>query len=115
MHINLRFFTSLLYHQLIFYCLQEPAEGCGGLTPVCDSEEFMGKLDPRIIDKLEEKQVRYIHRQPDKSTSTYGSWQQMFKTEDIEVCRERKRQEIVSIYQGQYMADIHHFYLMLYN
>ncbi|KAK3724998.1 hypothetical protein QZH41_017474, partial [Actinostola sp. cb2023] len=70
--------------KLIFYCLQEPAEGCGGFTVICDSKEFMARLDPKMMKKLEDKQICYIHRLPDESKSSYVSWQQTFKTNDVE-------------------------------
>ncbi|XP_032221032.1 dapdiamide synthesis protein DdaC isoform X2 [Nematostella vectensis] len=85
-------FTIELHHELgylptyprklVFFCVQEPAEGCGGLTVISDNKEFTSRLDPQLIQKLKEKHIRYIHKLPDESVTNYVSWQQTLKTKD---------------------------------
>ena len=70
----------------MFYCDQEPAEDCGGLTTITRNSEVFAKLDPKVVQKLEEKQVRYSRYLPSSSKDTqYVSWQSSFYTDDTKV------------------------------
>ena len=75
-------FVSL---QVFFFCLKEPADGCGGETILVKNSELLSKLDPTVVRKFEEKQVRYFRHMPDKSNDQYLSWQHVYNTEDREV------------------------------
>ncbi|XP_032221164.1 dapdiamide synthesis protein DdaC [Nematostella vectensis] len=71
--------------KLMFYCVDEPGEGCGGYTVLCKSSDFVPNIHPDVIKKLEEKQVRYQHRVPDQASSKYSSWQKRFNTTDKKI------------------------------
>lgn len=70
---------------MIFFCLQQAAEGCGGETPLVKNKELLSKLDPAVIRKFEEKKLRYVRYLPDKSRGDYMNWQHVFFTENKEV------------------------------
>ena len=80
--MKLPLFLSL---QLFFFCLKEPADGCGGETILVKNSELLSKLDPEVVRKFEEKQVRYFRYMPDKSNDQYLSWQYVYNTDDREV------------------------------
>ena len=71
--------------QVFFLCLKEPADGCGGETILVKNSELLSKLDPEVVRKFEEKQVRYFRYMPDKSNYQYLSWQHAYNTDDREV------------------------------
>jgi len=73
--------------QIFFFCLKEPADGCGGETILVKNSELLSKLDPEIVRKFEESQVRYFRYMPDKSNKKYLSWQHVYNTDDREVSR----------------------------
>ncbi|EDO47960.1 predicted protein [Nematostella vectensis] len=75
-------YSPVYPRKLIFFCAEEPAEGCGGYTVLCKSSDFLPNIHPDVINKLGEKQIRYINRVPDKVRSSYISWQQVFHTTD---------------------------------
>jgi len=70
---------------VFFFCLNEPADGCGGETPLVKNKELISKLDPEVLRKFEEKQIRYVRYVPDKSRQEYMNWQHVFTTENREV------------------------------
>ena len=72
--------------QVIFFCLTEPNEEWGGVTPLVRNSEVFAQLDPAIVKKLEEKQIRYTRYLPDEKHKPYASWQQSFMTDDPKVC-----------------------------
>ena len=49
------------------------------------NSELISKLDPGILQKFEEKQIRYVRYLPDKTRHEYMNWQHAFATEDREV------------------------------
>ena len=51
------------------------------------NSELLSKLDPEVVRKFEEKQVRYFRYMPDKSNNKYLSWQHVYNTDDREVSR----------------------------
>jgi hypothetical protein len=69
----------------MFFCLEQPGDGCGGYTVLCDARKFLAKLNPDIVKKIEEKQVRYWYRVPHEERTEYISWQRMFDTTDKKV------------------------------
>ena len=71
--------------QVFFFCLKEPADGCGGETILVKNSDLLSKLDAEVVRKFEEKQVRYFRYMPDKSNDQYLSWQHVYNTEDREV------------------------------
>ena len=75
-------FVSL---QVFFFCLKEPADGCGGETILVKNSDLLSKLDAEVVRKFEEKQVRYFRYMPDKSNDQYLSWQHVYNTEDREI------------------------------
>ena len=71
---------------MFFFCINEPADGCGGETPLVKNGELLSKLDPKIVQKFEEKQLRYVLYLPDKAIKEHlkkMNWQQTFRTENI--------------------------------
>ena len=79
--LSLPFFTA----QIFLFCVQEPADGCGGETPLVKNSELLSTLDPDIVRRFEEKQVRYVRYFPDKSNGEYLSWQHVYETNNREV------------------------------
>ena len=73
----------------MFFCVQEPGDGCGGETPLLRNSELLSKLDPEVVQKFEEKQVRYVRYFPDKNNKKFLNWQQVYQTDDRKV---RKRE-----------------------
>ena len=76
---------TLLPHQIFFFCVKEPADGCGGETPLVKNSELLSALDPDIVQRFEEKQVRYARYLPDKSNGEYMNWQHVYQTDYGEV------------------------------
>lgn len=60
-----------------FYCVQ-PAEQ-GGATPVADCREVARRMDPKILQRFEEKGLLYVRN---FSPGLDVSWQQFFHTHD---------------------------------
>ena len=69
----------------MFFCVQEPSDGCGGETPLLRNSELLSKLDPEVVCKFEEKQVRYIRYFPHKKNQEYLNWQHVYQTDDRRV------------------------------
>jgi len=73
---------------VFFFCINEPADGCGGETPLVKNNELLSKLDPKVVQKFEEKQLRYVRYLPDKALKehlNWMTWRQTFRTENKEV------------------------------
>ncbi|XP_031566579.1 uncharacterized protein LOC116301635 [Actinia tenebrosa] len=66
--------------KVIFYCDVAPEEGTGGLTPITKISEVMERLDPKLVQKCEEKKIRY-HRYLHNGKG-YLPWQVTFRTDD---------------------------------
>ncbi|XP_078371369.1 dapdiamide synthesis protein DdaC-like [Oculina patagonica] len=81
-----------LNKQIYFFCLKERADGCGGETVLVKNSELLSKLDPEIVRRFEEKQVRYARYVPDKSNDKYMNWQHVFETDDREVVEKRAKE-----------------------
>ena len=73
--------------QVFFFCLKEPADGCGGETPLVKNSDLLSKLDTEVVRRFEERQVRYMRYLPDKSNENYLDWQHVYDTDDREVGR----------------------------
>ncbi|MBZ8183327.1 TauD/TfdA family dioxygenase [Oscillatoria salina IIICB1] len=63
--------------KICFFCVQ--AAENGGETPIADSRKVLQRLNPKIVEKFEEKKVMYVRN--------YGegldlSWQTVFQTND---------------------------------
>ena len=69
----------------MFFCLKEPGEDCGGLTPVASNREILSKLDPDVVTRFKERGVRYIRYLPSEKNAVFYFWQQSFYTEDPKV------------------------------
>lgn len=74
-----------LFSQIVFFCLTEPNEEWGGVTPLVRNSEVFAQLDPEVVKKLEERQIRYTRYLPDEKNKPYASWQQSFMTKDPKV------------------------------
>ncbi|KAL9972743.1 hypothetical protein ACROYT_G019108 [Oculina patagonica] len=79
--------------KIFFFCLKEPADGCGGETPLIKNSELLSKLDPEVVRRFEEKQVRYVRYVPDKSNDKYMNWQHVFDTDDRQVAEARAKEQ----------------------
>ena len=51
------------------------------------NSELLSKLDPEVVRKFEERQIRYVRYLPDKSNTKYMNWQHVYNTDDREVRR----------------------------
>ena len=69
----------------MFFCLTEPNEEWGGVTPMARNGEIFSQLDPAVVKKLEERQIRYTRYLPHEKHNPYASWQQSFMTRDPKV------------------------------
>ena len=49
------------------------------------NSEIFAQLDPAVVKKLEEKQIRYTRYLIDEKHKPYASWQQSFMTDDRKV------------------------------
>ena len=49
------------------------------------NSEIFAQLDPAVVKKLEEKQIRYTRYLIDERHKPYASWQQSFMTDDRKV------------------------------
>ena len=49
------------------------------------NSELLSKLDPEVVRKFEEKQVRYVRYFPDKKNQEYLNWQHVYQTDDRRV------------------------------
>ncbi|XP_022805017.1 clavaminate synthase-like protein At3g21360 [Stylophora pistillata] len=85
-------YSSSFPSKVFFFCLQEPADGCGGETPLAKSSEILLKLDPEVVRKLDSKGVKYAGYWPDKSSAEYMSWQQQFYTDNKEEAEKKAKQ-----------------------
>jgi len=70
--------------QAFFYCSIPTGEGCNGLAPVTLSTEVLTKLDPNVVEKFKEKQVRYHNCRPNEG-KRFLSWQRTLGTKDRKV------------------------------
>ena len=88
-YIYIYFFGKMLCSrsppQVFFFCVKEPADGCGGETPLVKNSDLLSSLDPDIVRRIEEKQLRYVCYLPDKSNAEYMNWQHSFHTDNREV------------------------------
>lgn len=74
--------------KVIFFCLIEPNEELGGVTPMARNSEIFSQLDPSVVEKLKEKKIRYTRYLPHEKHKPYASWQQSFMTNDREKVEE---------------------------
>ena len=73
------------------FCCMTPAEE-GGETPIADCRRILGALTPKLVEKLEQKKVRYI-RNLHGGHGTGLSWQASFRTEDRAAVEARCRED----------------------
>lgn len=78
-------FACFFLLQIVFFCLTEPNEEWGGVTPLVRNCEVFAQLDPEVLKKLEERKIRYTRYLPDEKHKPYASWQQSFMTKDPKV------------------------------
>lgn len=69
--------------KVIFFCLTEPNEEWGGVTPLVRNSDIFAQLDRAVVNKLEEKRIRYTRYLQDEKHKPYASWQQSFMTNDL--------------------------------
>ena len=70
---------------MFFFCVKEPADGCGGETPLVKNSELIARLNPEVVRKLEEKQIRYVRYLPNEAPGVHLSWQRSYATNDRKV------------------------------
>lgn len=92
--------------KLFFFCVQEPADGCGGETPLVKSSDILSDLDPEVVRKFKEKGVKYARYLPDKSSSNYMTWQQQYYTNNREEAETIAR----SLFDNVYWDDKDNMY-----
>jgi len=86
-------YTDVYPSKIFFFCVQEPADGCGGETPLVKNSELLSTLDPYIVCRFEEKQVRYVRYLPDKSNGEYMNWQHVYQTDNREVVEKKAKEQ----------------------
>jgi len=74
-----------LHIKVFFFCVKEPIDGCGGETPLVKNSELISRLNPEIVRKLEEKQIRYARYLPNEAPGVHLSWQRAYATNDKKV------------------------------
>lgn len=78
--------------QQLFFYYEQPAE-VGGLNPLLDVREYLGKIPADIVEKFESLGVRYESYYPDQSReSRFVPWQKSFETEDRSLVEENLKQ-----------------------
>lgn len=78
--------TFYFFHiKVFFFCEKEPFDGCGGETPLVKNSELIARLNPEVVRKLEEKQIRYVRYLPNEAPGVHLSWQRSFVTNDRKV------------------------------
>ena len=70
---------------MYLFCVKEPADGCGGETPIMKNNDLQSRLDPDIIRKLDKKHIKYERYMPSTRHKNYISWQDGFMTKDRKV------------------------------
>ncbi|XP_077977514.1 dapdiamide synthesis protein DdaC-like [Glandiceps talaboti] len=79
--------------KVVFFCVQPPEENNGGETPIAKFDGVLEELDPKLLEKLKRKGVRYYRNIGDRSDNKYVSWQHTFHTNDRKeverFCREQ--------------------------
>lgn len=68
--------------KIMFFCLKAPGEGCGGETAIIRNRTLQSKLDKEVLQKFEEKQIRYIRYLPHQDRKSYMPWQRVLMTEN---------------------------------
>ncbi|XP_068702130.1 dapdiamide synthesis protein DdaC-like [Montipora foliosa] len=86
-------YTDAYPSKIFFFCVQEPGEGCGGETPLVRNSELLAKLDPDVVRKFDEKQVRYVRYLPDKSNGEYLNWQHVYQTDNREAVEAQAKKQ----------------------
>ena len=82
LEVNLLLFFHI---KVFFFCVKEPADGCGGETPLVKNSELIARLNPEVVRKLEEKQIRYVRYWPNEAPGVHLSWQRSYVTNDRKV------------------------------
>ena len=84
--LTLEINLSLFFHiKVFFFCVKEPVDGCGGETPLVKNSELIARLNPEVVRKLEEKQIRYVRYWPNEAPGVHLSWQRSYVTNDRKV------------------------------
>lgn len=78
-------YNNVYPSKVFFFCVKEPADGCGGETPLVKNSDLLSSLDPGIVKRFEEKQLRYVRYLPAKSNAEYMNWQHVYDTDNREV------------------------------
>jgi len=78
-------FIAFLHIKVFFFCVKEPVDGCGGETPLVKNSELISRLNPEVVRKLEEKQIRYVRYLPNEAPGVHLSWQRSYVTNDRKV------------------------------
>ena len=65
--------------RLFFYCVTAPASG--GETTLGDSRRILAAIDPRVLEPLRARGIRYVRNLSPHKGSGY-SWQDAFETDD---------------------------------
>ena len=78
LHCEQSYFSSMPNY-IWFFCLIPPKEQ--GQTPIGDMQELLTRLDPKLVERFQEKGVRYIYNLHGGKGFSVG-WQKAFLTED---------------------------------
>ncbi|KAJ7374079.1 hypothetical protein OS493_009410 [Desmophyllum pertusum] len=90
-------YNDVFPSKVFFFCIKEPGDDCGGETPLLKNKELLSNMDPEVVRKFEEKQVRYVRYLPDKSHGKYLNWQQVFRTDNRKDAETRAKQQGYSL------------------
>lgn len=75
-----------------FFCVQPSLEG--GETPIADSRKVFNRIEPAVVDRFAQKQVRYVRNYGDDLDL---SWQDVFQTTDRTVVEEFCRSQGIEL------------------
>lgn len=82
--------------KLFFFCKIAPENN--GETPITDLRKIYNQLDPKLLSKFENKQVKYLRRYDGPNASRFSLWKtkrwdEMFSSNDPKVVEEKSKQQ----------------------
>ena len=85
-HVDMALHNEMSYAtemptQIFFFCEIPPPFGCGGETPIGDSQEIYRSLDPTIRAAFVDRKLLYVHNMPNHDQGLGKSWQDTYQTE----------------------------------
>lgn len=98
--------------KIVFFCLTEPNEEWGGVTPLVRNREVFAQLNPDVLKILEERKIRYTRYLPDEKHKPYASWQQSFMTKDPKKVEEFLQREKFNYEWEKDTGNLYYWYTL---